>query len=189
MPKIFNRIDKIMKDFFEGKQVSEIAADLPEGFVKFGERWVVSQPIDLPGDPACCYIRGKFDTLVEFHDATYGVVDFKTTEVKPELVAFYSRQLHAYAYALEHAQIGSLSLRPVTMMGLLCVEPIEMTKDALGRIAYLGNAAWLECQKDEAQFLNFLEGVIHILKQPEPPAPNPNCPYCAYRDAARYSGF
>jgi CRISPR/Cas system-associated exonuclease Cas4 (RecB family) len=184
-PKIFNRIDKLMKDFFTGKSTSELSLDLPPGMVRFAERWVQSQPISLPNHAHSCYIRGKFDSLVEFNDRTFGVVDFKTSEAKPEHIKFYSRQLHAYAYALEHASPGSLSIAPISKLGLFCVEPIGMERVASGQVAYLGNVAWLEVPKSEASFIEFLDRVLSVLEQAAPPEKGVDCAYCDYRAAAR----
>jgi hypothetical protein len=178
-----------MKDFFEGKPTAEISPELPPGSVMFGEKWVTSEPMYLPRHSKGCYIRGKFDTLVEFNDGTYGVIDFKTSQPKPEHVPFYSRQLHAYAYALENPKGGSLSLSPITRLGLLTVEPVLMDRDQSGRVAYLGQMTWQDCPKDEAGFLAFLDSVVSVLEAPEPPASNPHCSFCTYRSSARESGY
>ena len=119
-PKIFNRIDKLMKDHFEGKPTSSISPELPEGVVKYGEKWVTSEPISLPNHEKTCYIKGKFDTVVAFNDGTYGVVDFKTSEAKPSHIPFYSRQLHAYTYALEHPAPGKFTLSPIFYINKYC---------------------------------------------------------------------
>ncbi|MEN6394326.1 MAG: PD-(D/E)XK nuclease family protein [Anaerolineaceae bacterium] len=188
-PKIFNRIDKLMKNYFEGKPASQISPSLPEGIVRFGERWVTSELIQLPGHTSTCFIRGKFDIALEFADRSYGVVDFKTSEAKPEHVPFYSRQLHAYAYALENPKIGGFGLKPISRLGLLCVEPISMDRTDQNTYAYIGNATWMECPKDNDQFLHFLDEVVSLLDQPFPPEPNPNCGYCQYRLEARDHGM
>ncbi|MBN1537823.1 MAG: PD-(D/E)XK nuclease family protein [Anaerolineales bacterium] len=188
-PKIFNRIDKLMKAHFEGKPASQISPMLPEGIVRFGEKWVTSEPIQLPGHTATCFIKGKFDVVLEFHDHSYGVVDFKTSEAKPEHIRFYSRQLHAYAYALENPASGKLSLQPINRLGLLCVEPVEMDQVGKDQLAYVGNATWLECPKDNQGFMKFLDQVITLLELPSPPEPNPKCGWCQYREAARDHGL
>ena len=188
-PKIFNRIDKLMKDFFENQPASNISSDLPDGKVLYGEKWVTSAPIFLNGHSSACYIRGKFDTVVEFFDGSYAVVDFKTSETNPKYIPFYSRQLHSYAYALEHPGDNSLNLHPVTRMGLLCVEPVNMDSPQKGQYAYIGNAIWLECPKNEAEFLDFLDSVLLLLEKPNLPNPGPECGYCLYREQSRNLGF
>ncbi|MFQ5874584.1 MAG: hypothetical protein ACE5JL_12395, partial [Dehalococcoidia bacterium] len=80
MPSIFKRIESTMQRYFAGKSTEEFDPSLPPGVVEFGEKWVESRPISVPGHAATCYIRGKFDTVVKFEDGSYGVIDFKTTE-------------------------------------------------------------------------------------------------------------
>ena len=184
-PKIFNKIDGLMKGFFEGKRSEDIVPGFPAGVVKYGEKWVESEPLSFPDRNSTCFIRGKFDTVVEFEDKSFGVIDFKTSERKSEHIPLYSRQLHSYAFALEQAAQGKLSLSPVTMMGLLCVEPSDISRDQNGRIAYWGEPVWIECKRDDAAFLGFLEGVVDLLDRPEPPGGDPSCTFCQYRDTAR----
>ena len=186
-PKIFTRIDRLMQAYFEGKSTAEISPDLPEGVVKFGDKWVKSQPIERPNHDSSCFILGKFDTVMEFTDSTFGVVDFKTTEPTPKHVPFYSRQLHAYAYALEHPAPRRLKLSPITKLGLLCVEPTAIDRYRDDQVAYIGDVSWLEIPKDEGEFLEFIDQILSVLERSEPPQPGPNCGYCRYRQGARDS--
>lgn len=188
-PKIFTRIDNLMKDYFEGKSSKELTDLLPEGVVRFADQWVTSSRISVPGHDGTCFIRGKFDTVVEFSDGSYGVVDFKTTIPRAEHVGFYSRQLHAYAYALENPAPGSFTLSPISWLGLLCVEPGLMDRSHSGQLALIGNVTWLEIPIDVGGFLAFVNRILDLLEQPDLPDPGPNCEYCQYRDAARRTGF
>jgi len=184
-PSIFSRIDRMMKTYFQDKPSHELAPELPQGMVKMGDRWVKSQPILLPGHSPYFYLTGKFDCLVEFNEGSYGVVDFKTSEAKEEHVQFYSRQLHAYAYALENAEPGSLHLSPITRLGLLTVEPKLMDRIESDKIAYLGDVTWQECPLNYPDFKSFLGEVISTLELPEPPPSGQTCEYCAYRQSSR----
>jgi len=188
-PAIFGTIDRLMKEYFEGRPTTELDASLPAGQVRFGEQWVESGPLPLTGHTLQAYIKGKFDSVVAFDDGSYGVVDFKTSEPKPSHVAFYGRQLHAYAYALQHPASGKFSLSPISRLGLLVVAPQAMEVTPAGRIAYLGGVTWIEIPRDEPAFLEFLAHVIGLLEQREPPPPAENCPYCQYRASARESGL
>ncbi len=184
-PSIFGKIDGLMKHYFEGKDTAEISPTLPAGFVMHGEKWVQSLPVTFSGRTAECYLRGKFDTVLQFRDGSYGVVDFKTSSPKPSHLAFYGRQLHAYAYALEHAAPGKYALSPITRLGLLVVEPNAIEKTPSGAIAYAGSLTWQEIPYDEAGFLRFLDEVLSVLEKPEPPEAAESCPWCQYRQAAR----
>jgi hypothetical protein len=185
MPSIFTRIHDLLDGYFRGRPTFELSPDLPDGVVELGERWVTSQPIELPGHSDACFVRGRFDTVLAFSDSTYGVSDFKTSEPRLEHVPFYSRQLHAYAYALEHPRSGSLGLSPVTRLGLLCIEPSGIDRSDDGRLAYLGTPTWLDCPKDYGQFLGFLDQVLGVLEQPAPPPSGADCTWCSYRGLDR----
>lgn len=188
-PKIFSSIDLLMKRMFEGKTTAEVLPNLPPGKVVFGGNWVQSLPIHPPEGEASGYISGKFDSVVQFDEGSYAVIDFKTSQPNPHHVEFYGRQLSAYAYALEHPAPGKLALAPVTRLGLLCVEPIDIDRDERGRIRYAGEVTWMEVPKDEVQFLQFISQVIQLLSAPEPPPPAENCGFCKYRANAREHGF
>lgn len=188
-PKIFNRIDQLMKDFFEGKPTSELSNDLDPGSIKFSDKWVTSVEIQLPGHEDRCYIKGKIDTGLAFEDGTFGVIDFKTSEPGPGHVPFYSRQLHAYAYALEHPKGNSFALSPITTLGLFVVEPTAIFRQEDGRIGYLGEPTWMDVPIDEGQFLAFLGEVMTLLESPSPPEAASECGHCIYHaSATQYDG-
>lgn len=178
-PKVFTMLDNQTKDFFFNKRSEEMAEGLRPGRVAFGDRWVRSKPLAVPGHQTKVKIQGKIDTALSFDDGTYGIIDFKTSEPKPGHVPFYGRQLHSYALAAEQALEGSLELSPVTQLGLLCVEPVAMigVDDV---VAYKGATHFLEIERDDDAFLAFLSQVLYLLQKPEAPAAAPKCGYCAY---------
>lgn len=188
-PKIFTTIDGHMTACYGGRRTEEICAELPAGTVQLGQKWVRSQPIDAGGVKGACYIRGRLDALAAFDDGTYGVIDFKTSSARGTHIPLYSRQLHAYAYAMEHAAAGSLALSPVTRLGLLVFEPSGFVH-LPGQGAQMdGRLEWVEMPRDDGLFLDFLGEVVSVLAQPEPPAPAKGCTWCAYRAASRESGW
>lgn len=188
-PKIFGLIDRLMKEIYLGYSTKKMTADLPEGQAIMSGRWVTSTPIRLPNHEITCSIRGLFDTVVRFENGTYGIVDFKTTSVKPEHIGFYSRQLHAYAYALQHPMPGQLHVTPISRMGLLCFDPQEFFGDENNFLNLSGPAVWQECPLDEAGFLDFIDEILTVLENPKAPIADPKCSYCSYRDVSRQTGF
>jgi CRISPR/Cas system-associated exonuclease Cas4 (RecB family) len=185
-PKIFTRIDALMKRLFEGQPTSTLSPELPAGRVALQGKWVTSAPISFPGLSASCYIKGAFDSVLAFDDGSYAVIDFKTSSPSPDHVGFYGRQLSAYAYALEHPGEKALHLSPVTRLGLFYLEPRDLRPGAGWQELVFENAAvWQELPKDEAQFLAFMRQVLELLSLPEPPPASPECGFCTYRQAAR----
>jgi hypothetical protein len=185
MPAIFNKIDGLMKGYFEGRSTVEFTSELPPGIIQGGDKSVCSQPIKLPGHSLECYITGRLDTLVKFEDGSYGVVDFKTSTPQPSHVAFYGRQLHGYMYALENPAPGKLFISPISRLGLLVVEPVTIDRTQDGCIGYFGKVTYQDIPRDEGAFLDFLGEVLTVLEQPDPPSPTETCKFCQYRQAAR----
>lgn len=184
-PKIFGRIDLLMKEFYTDKRSREIHPDLPEGIIFKAGGDVESEIIHVNVHEVECYIKGKYDTLLKFNDGTYGVVDFKTAEVKSDHVPFYTRQLQAYAYALEHPEYSRGPSLSISLLGLLCFEPGMMDKDAQGRLTYRGQVVWQPCPINEKDFLSFIGEILAVLEKPEPPDVGEKCEYCKYRELAR----
>ena len=148
------------------------------------KKLVESGPISLLGHHSTCFIRGKFDAAVRFDDRSYAIIDFKTSSTRSQHVRRYTRQLHSYAYALENPAPGKLSLAPVSKMGLLCVEPVEMLNFREGSYAYRAEPTWIECPRDDESFMAFLGEVLAVLDRPEPPEGSSGCTWCKYRQAA-----
>lgn len=189
-PKVFSRIDSLMKHLFAGKPTSAISPNLPPGAVTLQGKWVNSAPIRFAGIEATGYIKGAFDSLLAFEDGSYAVVDFKTSSPSAAHVAFYGRQLSAYAYALEHPAEKALAISPISRLGLLYLDPVDIDHSAdHKRITYGGEMTWQEIPKDEHGFLDFMRQVLLLLSQPDPPKPKEGCPFCAYREEARRHGL
>jgi len=185
MPKIFTVIDAEMKKCFEGLRTETIAPGMPSGVVEYSEKWVESRPISVPERSSSCFLRGKFDTVVKFDDGTYGVIDLKTSERKAEHVPLYSRQLHAYAIALENPAPGKLALGPISKLGLLVFDPAKFSNNGDGNAFLLGGLSWIEIPRNDNDFLRFLADVLSVLELPSPPGGSPSCEWCQYRDTSR----
>jgi hypothetical protein len=188
-PAIFSKIDSLMKHYFAGRSTAEFTAALPPGTVKFGGLSVESEPLQLEGHDSSVVLAGKFDSVLEFEDSSYAVVDFKTTTPKHEHIAFYSRQLHAYAYALEHPAPDKLRLSPVRRLGLFSLDLDDLERHSEQRLALLGPVLWQECPRDEAGFIEFLDRVVSLLEQPGLPPAGEKCGFCKYRDSSRLTGY
>lgn len=180
LPSIFSKIAGLLKDYYTGKNTNELHADLPPGIVSYGEKFVESEVIQLPNHTSTCFISGRFDIVTNFEDGTYGVIDFKTGNPNDRYVDFYSRQLHAYAYALEHPAPGKLSLSPITKLGLLYFYPSEVNQTNVESLSYKAEITWKEIEKNEQGFLEFIDEVLEILDSPEAPDPSLDCQWCKY---------
>lgn len=183
-PAIFTKIDQAMKEAFAGEQAVMISPSLPAGVLVTGDRWVESIDINLPGRSSICIIRGKIDSYVEFTDGTYAIIDFKTSLPSLQAQENYSRQLHAYAWALENAAAGRFSLHPITHLGLLTFEPETFTNGTTHG-SLNGGIQWIEIVRDNDAFISFLDEVFAVLDQSTPPPSSADCSFCKYRSLSR----
>jgi hypothetical protein len=183
MPAVFTILDRQQRQFFEGKPTSELHPDLPPGIAHCGDLSVRSAPVVVPGHEIAVEIRGSLDAALVFDDATFGIVDLKTTEPKTGLASFYSPQLHAYALAVENPAFGRVLLKPVTLLGLLCFSPNEMIRLPDGGLAYRTTPTWIPIPRDDTSFFMLLGLVADLLERPSPPDPSPGCPWCRDRPA------
>lgn len=185
MATIYKQAEGAIIKRLRAEELSSAVNGAPEGRVRFGERWVRSLSICFPGHQSTCFISGKFDLLADLENGGMAVPDIKMSKVKDPNLPKYARQLHSYAYALEHAALGSLSLGPVTRLGLIVFEPNTFGNSGTGNGSLTGALNWIEIKRDDNAFLEFLSEVVTMLEQPVPPEPAPDCAWCAYRDVGK----
>ena len=185
MPSIFTAIDGQMKTWSTGKSTQELCDDLPPGRVAYAGNWVESRPVTPRDASLSVYVRGPFDTVLQFDDGSYAVADFKTSKQKPENVEKYGRQLHAYAHALENPATGKLGLSPVRRLGLLVYEPTAFDATPSGVARLDGSLKWMEIPLDMHGFHEFLGEVVDVLSMATAPDPAPGCSWCAFRASTR----
>jgi hypothetical protein len=188
-PSIFGVIDTEMRKHFLGQRTERLSPDLPPGTMAYGEKWVQSELITRPGRAATVYVKGKLDAVVQFDDHSYGVIDFKTSDIKATHVQLYSRQLRAYAYALEHPGGTLLALSPVSALGLLSFTPDSVSSEAASRSLLSGSLRWHPVQPNPEGFLAFVDEILAVLDLPEAPPPDPKCVWCKYRADSRENGL
>jgi hypothetical protein len=176
-PKVFGTIDRAMKSHYMGQRSEALAPGLPSGVIGQADRWVKSAGLTIPNSSVVSEVRGSVDALIECDDGTVAVVDFKTAEPDADHVATYSRQLHAYALALEQPSSGP-SIE-VSALGLLCFLPDSFTSAPQATLT--GKIRWFEIERDEPAFYRFLIEVASVIDQPKPPAASPTCLWCRWR--------
>jgi len=182
-PSVFGKIDRINRDFYQGKSLKALSPDLPEGTIDTGEMWVQSRVFHL--DAADIYFTGRLDALGTRSDgAGFIVPDFKTVDVKTQHLDHYQLQLNAYALALENPAPGRPVFAPVTHLGLQCLMPRAMKASPTGKVGYIVEPNWVPIERDEGALFEFIETrILRVINLPEPPAPDPSCEWCNFIDA------
>jgi hypothetical protein len=181
LPKIFNNIDGAMKACFEGQSASAMIPGT-SGRIQGGQS-LRSGYFAPDGCNTPIRFNGRTDFIVELDDGTLCVPDAKTAEVKEEHVGFYSTQLHAYAYCLEHPDPDKKRVpEKVSRLGLYIFQPGSFWVDpATGRAALGGESKWLEVPLDMAAFMMFMAEVGRVVDSPVEPVGKPDCQTCNQR--------
>lgn len=187
LPGVFSIIASLQKDHYSGRRTEEFCPQLPPGTVTLGEKRVRSAPVTFDDRESTCYITGRFDIVAEFDDGTYAVMDFKTGNPSEGKAEMYSRQLHAYALALENPAEGALNLSPVSRLGLLYFTPDSCEFQGNGRQVMAGQMTWLEITRDDVAFRSFLRDVVTLLDGTVPPTESDTCDWCKY--SSRLAGL
>lgn len=188
-PGMFGKMGDLTSNYYLDKPTSELSSALPAGRVKFREQWVKSAPIRFPEPASQCIIRGRFDAIMAFDDGAYGIIDYKTADATEEKAAFYSRQLSAYAYALENPAPGALSISPITRLGLFIITPDRFERLPNGEIAFITRTTWMDVPRDDATFLALIKEIVTLLDEPTPPEQAEDCGLCNYRESMNEAGI
>lgn len=193
---IFNKIDDAMKHAVEGRHFNDIDPSFPNCSVLKAGGFVQSMKIPFPDLNVELFIKGKYDTLTfeeatdairqqyklpDDQDRTYGVIDFKSTFVKPEHLLKYSRQLHAYAYSIMRPAEHMPKYSPVTRLGLLVFEPYaDGFKFTQNEAVLGGGCQWVPIEMDKPMFTAFLREVAELVARDTPPPAGHKCEFCSY---------
>lgn len=197
-PSIFNAIDLAMKRHLRGLRTTDVLPEMKPGvfLCEDDDAWVECLPITPPRASRSVYVRGMLDCLVAFDDGTFGVIDFKTSDVSKSS-ALYSRQLHAYAAAIENPASGSeLVQGTVSDLGLVIYQPDAFSALAPSGAALAGKLEYVKIPRDDEAFVNFLGEIVTVLDADSPPPPPKptrkswsgtvtSCPYCQFLHDAK----
>ncbi len=180
IPGVFSVIASLQKEYYSNRRLEEICPGFPPGTIKYGEKWVKSNTLQLPGTESTCYISGRFDIVAELDDGTYAILDFKTGSPSNEKSAMYSRQLHSYIVALENPAEDALKLTPISKLGLIYFTPDKCEKLDMSRQRLEGQIDCVDIKRDDNEFLSFLTEVVNLLDGPLPAIEADKCDWCKY---------
>ena len=95
IPTVFSRIASLQKEYYSNRRTEDFCPSLPPGIVRYGEKWIESNILRISETTSTCYIRGRFDIVVELDDHSFVVMDFKMGNPSDEKTEMYARQLQA----------------------------------------------------------------------------------------------
>ena len=175
LPGVFSKMNSLLQDTIQGKNLRDINSKLPSGIIKVKEGYIRSAPIPPTNN---CFISGRFDILSRLEDGSFALIDFKISDPKEEKVKKFKHQLHAYKFALENPQYGEK--KKVSKMGVVVVSP-ETIEFQDGHAVFKSKPAWFEIEENMDNFLDFITEVSGFLGGALP-EPTSACKWCVYRE-------
>ena len=185
-PPVFSNFDVVQQAYFKDKNSSELTTDLPSG--------KIMQKDKMPGRVVSTVLKdnkgrdfilgGRPDVVIQFDDNSYGIIDFKTTNIKEDKAESYRYQLEAYRYiftfpgATKTAPTPKLS--PISHMGVLQFEPKLLSNHSENNCSIDLEMSYSKLDQDDNKFLDRIEMIIDILQLKEPPPINENCTDCIF---------
>lgn len=180
MSGLFSKLDKLQRDFLTNRNLKEIHESFPYGVIHGTCVVTKSHIIEYRNLGYEHFVTGTASGTIKYPDGSYGVFMFKTSDVEKNYEA-YKRQLHAYAYALEHpykpekAKIDG----PIKTLGVFQMDASQqfgVTNEGLALIT--GEYQYIEMPYDIRDFERFLREVANLLSGDKIPPYNPQCEYC-----------
>ncbi|MEI6867421.1 MAG: PD-(D/E)XK nuclease family protein [Actinomycetes bacterium] len=181
MPLVSELAD-MQERYFIGASSEHLHAAIPEGKVLNHGGFVQSTPIEVNAVATPFAIRGKYDLVMEFPDGTYGVIDCKFQARDNDKSGFYSPQLEAYAFALEHPAKGEP--KKISSLGLLVWSPVRPRGNAAVGFGLELSCSWYPIPRDPAALQHRLAEFIAVITGPTPEA-KATCDQCRYISTRR----
>jgi hypothetical protein len=187
-PPVFSNFDVVQKDYFKTLSTKDLTNDLPEGrFLQKDElpgRIVSRELEDLKKRKFI--LGGTPDIVIKFKDNSYGILDFKTTNLSETKSQNYKYQLEAYAQiftfpgAIKSGETPKLE--PITHLGILQFFPKKITSHAEDNANLQMQMSYSPLVRDIDNFYKHITFVIDILNADKIPNFSDECEQCSFTE-------
>ena len=185
-PPVFSSFDVCQTNYFKSKNCSDLTDQLPEGrFMTSNELPGKISSIEMQDNKKRSFIlQGKPDIVIKFEKEGYGIIDFKTTNLKDTKSESYKYQLEAYAQIFTNPggtkTAKTPKLTPITHMGIMQFYPTEIFEHRDNECDLRMKTQYSPLKRDEKDFLNHITNIIDLLEENKVPDFNPSCNECSF---------
>ena len=185
-PPVFSNFDVIQQAYFKNMNTNELTDQLPSGRIM--------QKNEIPGKIVSTTLKdnkgrefllgGRPDIVTAFDDGSYGIIDFKTTNIKEDKAENYRHQLEAYRQIFKNP--GAIKkglipkLEPITQMGVLQFEPNKIISHNEQGAQINLEMSYSNLEMNESKFYKKITSIIDLLSQKELPEFNDKCSDCTF---------
>ena len=185
-PPVFSSFDAVQKPYFKNTDTKSWGADLPSGTIMDSNELpgkIVSEGL-VDNKNRKFKLGGNPDIVVKFKDTSYGIIDFKTTNIKSDKAENYRYQLEAYAQIFTNPGATKTAptpkLNPITHMGILQFYPEEITGHTDQNCDFKMKTSYSVLKRNEEDFFNYITTLIDLLEKSRAPDFNSECNFCNF---------
>lgn len=185
-PPVFSTLDVAQQNYFKDKNTSDLTDQLPPG--------KIMQKGELPGTVVSTEMKdnknrkfligGRPDIVIKFDNGEFGIIDFKTTNLKSNKAESYRYQLEAYKQIFTNPGATKTAptpkLSPITHMGVLQFEPTNIFNHDDVNCQLNLRMSYSRLEPDEVKFFKRVTYIMDILTASEPPPFNNECTKCQF---------
>lgn len=185
-PPVFSNFDVVQKDYFKKLNTKDLTNDLPDGrFLQQNElpgRIVSSELEDLKKRKFI--LGGTPDIVIKFNDNSYGILDFKTTNLSDTKSANYKYQLEAYAQIFTYPGMTKSKktpkLEPITHIGILQFFPKNISSHRENKANLEMQMSYSPLKRNVDNFYEHITFVMDILNSDQVPELTNECELCNF---------
>ena len=185
-PPVFSNFDVVQQAYFKDKDTSDFIDNFPSGRIMNKEELpgrIVSKILKDNKDREFI-LGGRPDIVIEFKDKSYGIIDFKTTNLSEEKGDAYKFQLEAYNQiftnpgSTKSAETPKLS--PITHLGVLQFFPKKIHKHKKNECDLRMLTQYSPITRNEQNFFDHITNLIDLLDTKKIPEFTESCNFCNF---------
>jgi len=185
-PPVFSNFDVVQQNYFKKLNTNELSEKLSSGRIM--------EKNELPGRVVSEILKdtkerefilgGRPDIVVGFDDKSYGIIDFKTTQISDDKADNYKYQLEAYAQIFTNP--GSIKkgptpkLEPISQIGVLQFFPSEIVSHEKDNCRLNFQMSYVELKRNITDFFKRVELGIDVFSLDDPPDFTESCKDCNF---------
>ena len=185
-PPVFSNFDVAQQNYFKNLNTNALSDKLPSGKIMQKDELpgrVVSEVLKDPKGRSFI-LGGRPDIVIKFDDSSYGIIDFKTTQLSEDKAENYKYQLESYAQIFTHP--GSIKkgptpkLEPISQIGVLQFFPSEIFSHKRDSCQLNFKMSYVKLERNVEDFYKRVELVIDILSLDAPLDFTEDCKDCSF---------
>ena len=185
-PPVFSNFDVVQQNYFKNLNTKELSEKLPSGKImtksELPGRVVSKEMQDSKGRKFI--LGGRPDIVIKFDDESYGIIDFKTTQLSDDKADNYKYQLESYAQIFLNPGATKTAptpkLDPISQIGVLQFFPSEIYDHEKDNCKLNFKMSYVKLNRDENDFYKRVELYIDIVSKENPPDYSDNCKDCNF---------